>query len=1739
VPVSLSRNNPREPFKLKRDSDDLELSATLRHRLKELDVNPEMEEEHEYPSAYLGALAPQISASDRSNIRNEAYLATFASSKLRMWQDLEELKGWSEEKLPPLISGFAGGEVREPDGTGDTPSALPPDENLKGGGLDDELPIRDQRTVVDADYSQLKAIHAVLQGGHLVIHGPPGTGKSQTITNIISSLLAAEKKVLFVSEKRAALDVVKRNLEKCQLGELCLDLHSKSGKKNNVYEQLKLSLNSSRRGERMDTSSLEQISSAREKLNEYVRELHKPRGILEESIYNMTGRYAAVQDSQTVEGLNVPSFGSLSRRRFAACRKAADRLSDCEREFKRDRTSPWAGLREPESPIGFMEDLLGEFREIQKKARKMYESSKYISTELDVPTPNKFSESCHLGELCKHLNLSPGIEQSWLDDEKREQAKDSVSQARDSYREQKDLATQSRRFFSTAPGGVTEIRDRLTSVVAAVARNDVCRDWKNVDALTQLRQASLGELCQAMDTVLKQKKVIGRQLPEFSFGNEWNALADAAKLLGRVLTLGSVPPRWLQEPENILVECKEFEQRAQRLDDCEQDLFERFFEAIVDDIDDVFAYRFRNDYQEWYRWFQSDYRKDMRVLQGHLKIPGKIPYLEAYELIRSIEELRRLRPVWEKRAQGGAAIFGHRFNDRATDWKTLRHDIEECQSIQQCWPNEIPGLLGQLLTGNENEEIDLAGIKEEWTAIKTSLETAGRLLSDVNADFVKCRLPQLVLTGRFDGYCKSLAEAYAYVTTVTDARNALLPKAKIQSVSDLLAAYEVQRELDQKNNELRKKREDWGALFGQRFNGADTDWDQLEKAIVWTEELVEHDALADIPPPNSVPPGVATRACKPDCNEIKPWIQRLEDTFTDSIVRYFDEESDGRTDREWPDLLKWIEHIVEHPNEADDRFKFRRAVKDLEKQLDWKEEVSVQGLLRHQTDDAQEIPKIIERAIAKKWLSEASSQSKLRNWDIDQHLDIRKQFRKLEKEFFREVQNDVRRTVFAGYRYATSGAEGNIGILTRETKKRKRQKPIRKLFKQAGMAKLLTTLKPCALMSPLAVSQFLPLDPDSFDVVIFDEASQVFPEDAMPAIARAKQVVVVGDEQQLPPTNFFRKQAEEEEIVDEELEDSDSAAGMASILDLMVSKVNQWNIGAEWLRVHYRSRDESLINFSNQKFYSDRPLIVFPGSRRDDSGAHPIRDIQVPDAVYEIGTRINKQEAEKVVELVFQLMRNVRTNNESIGVIALSRPQAQHVEECIELERGKNRDLDQHFSNERQEPFFVKNLENVQGDERDHIILTVGYGPITTGGRAPQRFGPLNQSNGGRRLNVAVSRARKSMSVVHALQSEQITGATRGATLLKKYLEYIANPDTYFAREVTRGDGEAESPFEAAVAVALRGKGYEIEPQVGVAGYRIDIGIPDGRGGYLLGIECDGYAYHSSPAARDRDWLRQDVLEGLGWKIHRVWSTAWVRNRERELQRIEEAVEEAKMVSLPLPPAEVVAEPRNEVDDSTDVPRGDEREETGLFEVFVRADLASLRVPTDSRGGDCDLATVTVEQLEPFVLEVVRKEGPVHFMEICDRIRERWGVTRSGSAIKKNIEETLDTMIKVKNSVAYLGETKDQQKQGRFVKEIGDSPVRPRRREDGGYERSIERVALEEIEAGLLCVCRKLFGCPRDQLRTRTRKEFGFNQTGPLIKRRIEKAIERLLDSGKVKDEEGQILSTGNITLVVDNQNLF
>lgn len=502
----------------------------------------------------------------------------------------------------------------------------------------------------------------------------------------------------------------------------------------------------------------------------------------------------------------------------------------------------------------------------------------------------------------------------------------------------------------------------------------------------------------------------------------------------------------------------------------------------------------------------------------------------------------------------------------------------------------------------------------------------------------------------------------------------------------------------------------------------------------------------------------------------------------------------------------------------------------------------------------------------------------LTDFTASSHEASIEKFRQLDTDIIEKNRVRLRAKLCAGLPSVQKAGPNDtaLKVLKFQLKKAKNLKPIRKLFAEA--ANEILAVKPCVMMSPLSVAQYLEPGCVEFDVVIFDEASQVRPADAFGAILRGRQLVVIGDRKQLPPTSFFDKMLEGEEAEDSGISDIDS------ILDLCWDNLD----GKKDLRWHYRSLHESLIAVSNREFYGNK-LHVFPSPfhKNDRFGLH---FSPTTGSVYDKGkSRTNRKEARIVAEAV---VKHLAENPEdSLGVGTFSSQQREAIWDELDKMRLKNPSLDQWLSSEDGKQFFVKNLELIQGDERDVIFISVGYGYDATGGFT-QNFGPLNQEGGERRLNVLITRARKKCVVFCNFPGNliQTNASSQGVKALRSFLEYAR---TGAFEQVS--SGEPESPFEESVHDFLKSEGFEVHSQVGSGSYRIDLAVPHpaNPGEYVLGIECDGASYHSSVVARERDRLRQQVLESRGWKIHRVWSTDWYQNRPACRERLSNAVNDA------------------------------------------------------------------------------------------------------------------------------------------------------------------------------------------------------------------------------------------------------
>ncbi len=744
---------------------------------------------------------------------------------------------------------------------------------------------------------------------------------------------------------------------------------------------------------------------------------------------------------------------------------------------------------------------------------------------------------------------------------------------------------------------------------------------------------------------------------------------------------------------------------------------------------------------------------------------------------------------------------------------------------------------------------------------------------------------------------------------------------------------------------------------------------------------------------------------------------------------------------------------------------------------------------------------VFQGALADSLLHVVFSQSPvLAEFVGDIHQQKITEFTKLDQKIIEDNRKRLSHELYARRPHLRAGSPSDsaAGILHGQLNRKRGHMPIRKLL--STTKDIVQDLKPCFMMSPLSVAQFLDPRAVRFDVILFDEASQVRPEDALGTLLRGDQVAVFGDTRQLPPTSFF------DVLVNDEEEDGAVQTGIGQVESIL----HQCRIAfpKSEMNWHYRSRDESLIAVANQEFYENR-LRVYPSASKDDDWLG-LKFQYVPGTIYDRGkSSINREEAKVVARAVMEHFE--QHPDKSLGVGAFSASQQQAIWDEVELLLRARPDLEEFFKSDRDEHFFVKNLETIQGDERDVILISIGYG-FDADGRLKNIFGPINNDGGERRLNVLITRARERSVVFanfHAGDLQVQATSSHGPRALKTFLEYAENRNL---RSLAVDCDDTDSPFEDSVIDFLQSSGYEITKQVGCAGFRVDIGIvhPDSPGRYLVGVECDGAKYHSSCVARDRDRLRQQVLEGLGWRIVRVWSTDWYRHRRETQRRLLATIDDIRRdhrIEMPSTAnrASTLRVPlsagrETEIDDPADAESRDWSSpplETVIEEYKM---CSSLSVSTAE-----PLLDTPWDQLIEAVTEVVSVEGPVCVEEVVRRVRTCWGLKRTGNRIEKRIRLAIDFAAQEKTILLRHG----------FCWNPLRLNVLPRRR-NGDVPVDLKYICGEEIMAAVSTVLEDGYGIAREGLINKTCRALGFKRVSAETADGIWPHIAAMLDSGQL-----------------------
>ncbi len=1714
VPLELARETIRKPFEvyLPPVEDEAIVNPALQVKLKaefkiDLPVAPE-DWETETLAEYFTAVAQAV-AQMGWTVESTIDLGLFSFHKLVIYKDLESNADLVTQH--PIIRAIVGIK----------------DEKLVLDQLPDEkdvdkiqLPEKTYE-VLDADSSQRVSIEYALRGQSFVMQGPPGTGKSQTIANIIAECIAHGKSVLFVSDKMAALEVVYKRLSEVGLAHFCLELHSSKANKQEVVAELKRSLDEHLVPRKLPSAhEFETMKAYRDNLNGYVAALHEKRPYLQKSAYEALSIIASLERVPYV-AVGLTGLNTLTPQKISELEGLSSELSKVWHVVE-ESDFPWAGYRASIYNLEVRSELLTTIEVLAQTVEDLQLESANFSGRLGLRTPASLERVKWLISIGRLLYESPKPEAQWVTSPKVDTL---IAEAK-GYNETCQWIKTTRK----------SLLERYTSSLFDLAFDRSHELKKNLIILEKLfpgvdlqeaeflaKQEKLLAYIRSTQQAAKKWRENARSLAEICGLPTENLNLQNARQLSKMalfcFTEDKPEPQWFdpavfQQVQNIVSKAKDAYQQYNLM---RERLSKSYTSGIYElDLDELIT-RYNGSYQGFTRMLSPSFRGDQKQI-ARVSVDGRVPKTILGDLIDA-RKVKALHTEIDAQAEDVKKLLGRFYQGYNTDFLSVEKAVNMLNELKQVkWANPLPESLVKLVTSTSSpspmikhlgSELDDSIVKWEQQAKEIAEliperlpysdlplnQTALSPLEEWAADVEKQLAPLNILTKE----------------TLSTAKTS--PKNYNQLLEDLANAEEVRR----KEAAITGEKFQLQIKYGSRFNLLETNWLDIISVLEWVKRVQA--AFGEVAVPETFALIAAAGPSK------APSDAKLARYYEDTLQSISIFEARFETELKYQNQkLRNLDLLVIY-----ERLKaLRERVDELQVWIDFKDlrnRFSLRGLseffqrLVEQKTPSRQLIDVFRRGTYQEWINNLYNEDpRLGRFRRENHEQLIVDFKKLDKELIHLTSSMVIEAANSRkpQDILIQANDSEAAILMKEAAKKRRLMPIRTLLQK--IPHLLVKLKPCLLMSPISVSQFLSPETAQFDLVLFDEASQIVPEDAIGSIYRGKTLVVAGDNKQLPPTSFFQKSLIDnldwDQINDEDFE----------VFDSILDECLGIGLPVKTLRWHYRSKHEDLIAFSNHQFYDDT-LITFPAAkaRHDSLG---VKMVYVPDGIYDRGAkRDNTIEAEKVATLVFEHFTNYP--KKTLGVVTFSIAQMEAIEEAIDRRLKEQPQFDQFFKEDRLEGFFVKNLENVQGDERDVIFFSVGYG-YDQNGQMAMNFGPLNKPGGERRLNVAVTRAREKVVIVTSIKSVDIDpeAKAQGVQTLRSYLEYAEKGPEILDTPHQKA-GTYESPLDEDVGSEIQKLGYEVIPQVGCSGYKIDIGVidPVNPGSYLLGVECDGATYKSSNSARDRDRLREQVLKGLGWRIHRVWSPSWVARRDSEVKRLKEALEQAQKLQL---------------DKEVLIPSVDAKED-GLVEADVRkvkfAGIEKIGVPykiyplkaafSPYIKVQTEKATHTSKQKNEFhypenreiqtrlLGELIEKEGPIHFDYAVERLSDAWGIKRITPKISHAVQEALNALLRdqkvvIKGSFLWPPHLKDVQIR---------IPV------DGIPEtkRKLEHIPPEEVEAAMKLIAQYALGISDESLVAETAKVFGLNHSTDKSKEYFNEILKRLVRERKLAIKDGVI----------------
>ena len=1693
VPVKIIAKSLSGPYSLALYEDEIVVNPTLAHKLhNDFSIRlPEFDNTEKLPD-YFDKLNKAIRYKDWT-IDYQVYLTCLSFLKINMYKDLELNEALLNNSQ--IISTLVG----------ESPCISIPDE-YQNVDYDKQVRPIDTFQVLDADSSQQDAIYLSKKGVSFVLQGPPGTGKSQTITNIITEALADGKKILFVSEKMAALNVVYSRLVSVGLEDFCLLLHSHKADKKTIINNLHSSLLANKSTLQGDIlSDLNELENQRRALNEYHTQLHTQCSELNISIFYVNGKLAQLENIPDVifpiSDVDKETGDSLSLKK-----KLLEDLSKIIAKRTEDYiVNPWRNSNVKFLSFELRHDIDSYIAKILPPLEELYSNYTQSCNRIGLSpilTWHGLEDTINLLEFVKG---SPMIPFRWILEGDIEGLQKQAKQYEVLVKAIKILEEERLSIFKESIFQETaeSIKKKLE-----VLRNESfflskkiyleVENINQIDSIDNVKRAiiDISNVLKGIDTTARNiSNLLGCEAPRNL--KNLNILIDFCRLLNES---GIIYPTesWFDSFKfnQIKNSIDAYKSAHELIIGKRNDITKNFDKEIFDFEFYPLLQRFRSDYNSFLRIFKASYRNDIKLLKGYLSGDLKLDYNSSLQILNELKDIDSLNDELHKHEPEYTEDFGRYYNGLETQWDM----VESVMCIFEKLLSAVHALsfslnLQELLSKQDLPQKELSQFldlydKSSLPNIYSQLSSLLKMRCDENTAFEEIILECQNISEHIQRFSDTYTSVKAFLKQPLAFEN-LLP-----SLEKVVKEKEMRNRLCSENETLLE-------VYGNYYDDVNTDWEELDKALIFADDLKEkkiQKELSDEFIKNVCENSDFVLQCGNISNQMISAIKELYPSFDWFLNLFF--ERDEFLSCEFSDMIARITLCKEKKYLLEEWVDYRN---NKEKCKKFGLEPFIEQIERISIDPNQIVAAYLKR-FYRLWLDAMlphfpavrDFRGRIQNQTIQEfcRLDTL-QFEIAKRRVKERIVNSI-----PNFNNMTS-ADNEISILKREANKHRKIMSLRRLF--AETPNVLMSLKPCFLMSPLSVSEFLAAKNYMFDLVIFDEASQVHTENAIGAIMRAKQAIIVGDTKQLPPTNFFATLIANNNLDDGNIDDFES------ILDEAATVLPEIT-----LRWHYRSRHEDLIAFSNIKIYKGS-LITFP-STIEKSKDNGVEYIYVENGVYDrSGKRNNENEAKRVAELIFEHFR--KYPKRSLGVVTFNESQQDTIDSYIRKMRLKNPQYERFFQEDVDEAFFIKNLENVQGDERDTIILSIGFAKDSSGVMS-MNFGPLNQSGGYRRLNVAITRAKYNLKLVGSINASDIDierTNSEGVHLLRSYIEFAQRGIEAIRGEITYNPStiNCESPFEEAVYNFLSSEGYRVETQVGCSGYRIDMAVkhPYKNGEFILGIECDGATYHSSRTARERDRLRQSVLESMGWKFYRIWSTDWIKDTSTEKEKLLQAIKDVYPTESLDEREEVVVEESKKENTDEDL------EITIETKAEEECEAEEATLPVSIYGFTFyQLADVTKYRLlkktnEETILKVIRIEQPIHVEELYKRVAPLFDNQKVTSKVRENVDLILKRKI--------AGQL---QKDGDYymLKDFTDIKVRIPNA-DSDYKRRIDYIYPKELKLAILRIVQENKTMNASDLLITTAREFGFKRTSEGINRIIRDAINSLIKEKLLKQREDRV----------------